>query len=79
MVACGPSLEGPEVPKGRHNVAHRLNGGERSAIIKSPVGAGGTIAWPCTAPRELNFHDELLPTVHTVGYALSSLTGLATM
>ena len=65
----------PEVPEGRNTVAHRFNGGFWIPIDASPVGAaqGRT----CVAPTGLNSMPGQVPTVKTVGYVLSSLTGLA--
>ena len=63
-----------EVPEGRHNVAHRLNGGARRSIIRSPGGAEH--GQRCAAPPGLSPLHLRRPTAHAVGYVLSSLTGL---
>jgi hypothetical protein len=67
----------PEAPEGRNIVAHRFNGGFWISIDASPIGAAQGRS--CAAPMGLNSMPEQVPTVETVGYVLSSLTGLAKM
>jgi hypothetical protein len=66
-----------EVPEGRHNVAHRGNGGTHGAILESPEGRH--IWFALCRPSGLVLLTSHIPTARAVGYVLSSLTGLAKM
>jgi len=63
----------PDVPEGRHNVAHRGSGGKARTPIPKPRQGRHTLAGLCRPYRRLTLYLTCPPTTSVVGYLVSSL------